>query len=724
MIKKYLNGFIVVGILMLMVTFLLVLFPSTMTSKNPYTTNILDGYTDDTGAFVFRTAPFAPDEDYLLGTDDSGRDVLSFIVYGTRLTLSVAISVTLFRFLLALIFGIAAGYQRPISKIIIEQFNNVFNAIPPVLLCILVLSIPYFKTFSKTTSTLVFILVLTLVEWARSGAIISERVMQIRQKDFIKSEIAIGKHPIQIIFGNILPHLLPELSVMFFMEIARVLTVLMQLGIFNIFIGNLRIVASTDQGNLVGKATSYEPEWSSMLGSAKNTIRSAPWIVLSSAFSFFFVVLGFNLLGEGIRRQLKKRHILQFSKRESTFGIIAFIGLIAVIVLPLMLTSAPYRQFSLSRAEAVSLDSQIGAPGDAALRQYLISRLVGLGISKAPDLETYDVVYQDLSYYFVDDVSAKVGSIEIEDLALYTYQSFEGKGYVYDARTTDITQLSNTERAKINNKFVLINPDLYADGYWFDYAEDILKSTGAKGIIILTDDIDTYAKTGTYVADGVIIALPSKYEKNIVRERLDISVTSHVTETTLSNVVGFIEGHPDVNEPEAIILGFDMSYENIEEGERRFTFIFNLLSQLKSYEERMTKSVVIIFWDGSQLEDQGGKTAYWSKYYYPIKSSEFYLDLTGLDFAGGYDGVIRIDKHLISDAKPVAANFTNLLVENIEDEDQQLMSFTALNAKEPFYYKWGIPTVYLQFETEDASQDLSANDLGNILIESLVFELY
>ncbi|MBS7526473.1 ABC transporter permease [Fusibacter paucivorans] len=725
MIKKYTNGFMIAGILMLFVTFIIMLFPWVLTDKNPYTTNTLDSYTDSSGAFVFRTAPFEPDEDYVLGTDDSGRDVLSFILYGTRLTLSVALSVTLLRFLFALIFGIGAGYERTASKVVIEQFNNVFNGIPPVLLCILVLSIPYFKTFSKSASTMVFIVVLTLVEWARTGEVVRDRVIRIRQKDFIKSEIAIGRHPLQIIFSNILPHLLPEMTVMFFMEIARVLTVLMQLGIFNVYIGNLRIVASTDQGVLVGKATSYEPEWSSMLGAAKNTIRSAPWIVFSSAAAFFFVVLGFNLLGEGIRRKLKQMKVLQFSKRETTVGAIVFLVLIAVITMPMVTSGAAYHDFSMSRIPSVAFDQEAALPGNESHRTYLVNRLTTLGIDPVPALETYDQPYESLRYHWIEAIDGEIGNTVIEGIVPYTYQSFEGTGYVYDARQSDLTSLSNTERAKINHKFVIINPELYDEAYWLNFSEKVLQETNALGIIVLEDEASQYSRLGTRVEDGVIIGMPKKYERALMKERMHLTVKSQQEEAVLTNVVGYIQGNPDINEPEAMILGFDLNYEDSEEGTRRFNFVMNFLQALKANEGRLTKSVILIFWDGSQLEDNGGKGVYWERYYYQIKNSECYLDLTHLDFSQGLNGEVTIDKHLISDAKPVAANFTNLLVENIENISGHPDSFLARRTKEPFYYKWGIPTVYLNYQTSETKNDgISVEDFGNLLIESLVFELY
>lgn len=727
--KRYLNGFIITGLIILAIAFLAVMIPSAFTSKNPYTTNTLDGYTDDTGHFVFRTAPFSPDSDYFLGTDSSGRDVWSFILYGTRLTLSVAIVVTFLRFLLALIFGIGAGFNRPIATVVVEQFNSVFNAVPPVLMCILVLSIPYFKTFSKSASTIIFILVLTLVEWGRSGEIVKARVQAILKKDFIKSEIAIGKHPVQIIVSNVLPHLLPELTILFFMEIARVLTVLMQLGIFNIFIGNLRIVASTDQGRLIGKATSYEPEWSSMLGSAKNAIRSAPWIVFSSASAFFLVVLGFNLLGEGIRRQLDKLKVVQFTQRESTIGILGFVGILLCMILPLFMTGIPYHDFK-ERDQVVSFDQAYAEAGNSSQRSYVISRLRALDIEPVPKLETYEQPFSEVDYHWVSNVDVAIGNEVISHYELHSYQAFSNSGYVLDLRKTDLTTLSENQISEMAGKFILINDVLFDLDY---YSDKILSSSEALGVITLHEAVDKASKMGVNTQEGIVITFPKSYEKLLLQEKLSINVESELLHRSLANVVGLIKGNPDENEPEGIILGFDLNYEDKEEANRRFEFIFNLLAQIKANEERLTKSIVVVFWDGSQLGEASGKQVYQSQYYFPIKHSEFYIEMTDMNFGPDDNGFISIDQHLISTTKPVAANFTNLLSENFESKKVVPKGYIEDDFIEPFYYKWGIPTLYLSYESVSANSLGSENSdvavlpseaLGNILIESIVFELY
>ena len=655
---------------------------------------------------------------YLLGTEDSGRDVLSFIIYGTRLTIAVALMVTFLRFLVALIIGIASGYDHIIPKMLIEQFNNVFNAIPPILICILILSLPYLKTFTKTGSTIVFIFVLTLVEWAKLGGIVSERVSEIRQKDFIKSEVVIGKSNLHIIFANILPHIMPELFVLFFMEIARVLAILMQLGIFNVFIGNLRIVASTDAGSLVGKATSFEPEWSSMLGSAKNYIRTAPWIVFSSAIAFFTVVFGFNLIGEGLRIQLKKRAISQMSPNNALKGVIAMVVVSALITGPIVFSSLQYNDFNLNESEAVYFDAETALVGDPTHQSYIVNRLKSLSISPLEGTD-YLVPFEELTYHWLESVSFDSDGSSLDNVFLYTYQGHEYTSRVIDARMMDLIRLDKETASRFEDKYVLIEPKLFRDEGWLNFAHKLLNETKARGVFILSDDRPPLNHIGTNTDKGIIAAIPSKYEALILNKPLTISVKSHTKTDQLTNIVGVIEGHPDENDPKCIILGFDLNYQDQQEGQRRYRFIFNFLSQLKANESKLTKRIMVVFWDGGALGEASGKSYYQSSYLYPIKNTEMYFELSSLKFNDGLQAPIYVDTQFISNVKPVPANFTNLMLDNMTLD--YVRKDLSVYKREPFYYKWGIPTLFMG---SDYLTDQQANDIGNLLIESIVFELY
>ncbi len=120
--------------------------------------------------------------------------------------------------------------------------------------------------------------------------------------------IAIGKNRRKIALENVVPHLAPELIVLFFMEIARALSMIMQLGIFSIYVGNLHVIKSTDLGNIIYYDMSFEPEWASLLSSSRNLVNAAPWAIMFPALAFFISVLAFNMFGEGLRKALQSKN--------------------------------------------------------------------------------------------------------------------------------------------------------------------------------------------------------------------------------------------------------------------------------------------------------------------------------------------------------------------------------------------------------------------------------
>ncbi len=305
---KHINSALLVGVLILTLVAAVVLFPSIFTSINPYATESLKVDRDLDGNFAFQRPPFKPDDFNRLGSDEMGRDVWSLLIYGARLTLAIGLVVAFCRFGLGLLVGIPAAYGSRLARNLIHQSNIVFNFVPPLIICILILKMRFFESLPKTLSFWVFVLVLTLVGWARVGQHIQDRSKSILSQDFIRSEITMGKGPATIALQNVLSHLAAELTVLFFMEMAVVLGLMMQLGAFSVFIGNLRIIENTDNGMITYKPMSFEPEWSAMMGASGAYIRTAPWLVLSPAVAFFVSILGFNLVGEGLRSAFQQQN--------------------------------------------------------------------------------------------------------------------------------------------------------------------------------------------------------------------------------------------------------------------------------------------------------------------------------------------------------------------------------------------------------------------------------
>ena len=253
------------------------------------------------GVFNLEKAPFKPQWSIPLGTDELGRHVWALIVYGTKLTMLLAFFIVIARFLLAIPFGFMAGFGSLTSHGIIDKLSRFFGTIPTLLLCIILLKMDYFIGLEKEYSILAFVLLLGFVGFGKLGIVIEERVASINREPFVTGDIAIGKNKFQIATTTVFKHLYPELIVMFFLEFARALTLLLQLGLFAVFVGNVRFIEDTMGGMIKTIDISYEPEWASMLGAARNNIRVAPWIVFFPALAFFISVLGLNAFGEGIR---------------------------------------------------------------------------------------------------------------------------------------------------------------------------------------------------------------------------------------------------------------------------------------------------------------------------------------------------------------------------------------------------------------------------------------
>lgn len=716
------NVFFVVGLIIVVILMAFILFPDKIATKNPYSVDLLKSYTDDNGKFIFKSAPFGPDEEFILGTDDSGRDVFSFIVYGTRLTLTIALSVTLLRFILGLIIGISAGFENTFSKQLIHQFNNIFSSIPPLIISIIVLSVGYLGTFDKSISSLIFILVLTFVEWARVGDFFYVRTTEILEKDFIRSEYAIGKSNIQIAVTNVIPHLVNEGLTLFFMEIARVLGLLMQLGIFGIFIGNLKIVLSTDNGAVVGKATSYEPEWASMLGSSKNYIRSAPWIVISSAVAFFISVLGFNFLGEGIRRRLSSKQDAQSLKSFRGFVLGLAIIFTSVLLIPVffdfsLITSYSYTGTNVDIKEGAMYlgDSNVDGNIDS-ITDYLheIGVISGdVDKFKASGVKSYKID----DYMIINDSTVRLNGNPLDNYQILSFGNFDGEGKVISLEKYDLVSgdfESAQFRDMVSGRFVILNKQLYSTYGLIDMGEKILRSTDAKGILLFDDDMEDI-QVGSLYTDGVIVKLPTSMEINEY-DNIKVEVEAAPVYGNGKDLVLGISTDKSRSNGEYIVLSFPLDYSNYENGKQMYNFALNLVRNLNENRDKLKKSVLIIFREGTYTSDLLYEKMYKNEHYFDVAKGVIYIDFRCEDVGG-----ITYDDRYVALTKPSAFSFKNYLIENMKSGGLDVTYDPHMASRsDTAYLRRGVPSLYLGI----GSDDKELKRLQKSILDTIINELY
>lgn len=284
------------GPLLLGATIVLVLFGPIWAPENPY----LSGQrtiTYEEGKIV--APPFPPSERFPLGTDQWGRDILSLLLYGTRNTLVACVFITMARFLLGLVLGALAGWNEgSLADRAILGAITLTTALPA-----LVASMLLIYALDIRRGLPVFIVALSLVGWGELAQYIRAEFLVLRRKPFIEGARVLGLRGGAIAVRHVLPNILPQLVVYTLLETGAVLMLLGELGFVGVYIGGgLRTEGVSGRGITIPDI----PEWGAMMADSRRWARAKPWMVFWPAAAFFLAVVGFNALGEGLRRLVEQ----------------------------------------------------------------------------------------------------------------------------------------------------------------------------------------------------------------------------------------------------------------------------------------------------------------------------------------------------------------------------------------------------------------------------------
>ena len=335
----------IIGSVILLVLIFVVMSGPRLWPHNPYLTQ---GLTIKDG--VFSIPPFAPGDVYRWGTDALGRDILSLVFSGAKYTLSIAVAAMLVRMLVGYLFGAIAGWS-PDSRAdrVILGLAEITAAFPALILAMLTIT-----ALGIRNGPWVFVVGLSVVGWGEIMQYVRGQVMSIRQQPYIESALSVGLRQPQTIVRHVLPNLFSALLSLAALEMGAVLLLLAELGFVGIFIGG---GAFADLEGAMSELGSYHysdvPEWGSLLASMRLYPRGYPWTAIYPSLAFVFAILGFNLLGEGMRR-LTNAVSVQFGSIFNRRTVLAFL----VILLAINWVSSRTGAAALYSKAAQGLDGQ------------------------------------------------------------------------------------------------------------------------------------------------------------------------------------------------------------------------------------------------------------------------------------------------------------------------------------------------------------------------------
>ena len=221
----------------------------------------------------------APSSEFWFGTDDLGRDVLSRILHGAQLSLTVGLTAVLMSAVIGSFLGIIAGFYGKWVDTIISRIFDIMLAFPSILLAIAIVSI----LGPSLRNALIAIAIINIPNF---GRLIRSRVLTIKEEEYIHAAKAIGMKNSRILYRHILPNSMTPILVQGTLAIATAIIEAAALG----FLG-------------LGAEQSV-PEWGKMLADSRMFLLNAPWAMIFPGLAIMLTVIGFNLLGDGLRDAL------------------------------------------------------------------------------------------------------------------------------------------------------------------------------------------------------------------------------------------------------------------------------------------------------------------------------------------------------------------------------------------------------------------------------------
>lgn len=253
-----------IGLVVLVTLILMAIFAPLIAPYDPIKdANVMDALTE-------------PGTQFLLGADHTGRDVLSRLIYGARISLSVGVVVQAVSVLIGTVMGLLAGYYGGWIDDLISGITTVLQAFPGLLFAIAVMAVLGPGLYN------VFV-ALGLVGWPTVARLVRGEALALREREFVEGARALGARDLRILLKHVLPNCLGPIIVV-------------------VTLGMAGAILAEASLSFLGLGTQPPtPSWGAMLASGRDYVWEAPWLTLYPGLAIFATILALNLLGDGLR---------------------------------------------------------------------------------------------------------------------------------------------------------------------------------------------------------------------------------------------------------------------------------------------------------------------------------------------------------------------------------------------------------------------------------------
>lgn len=263
------NTLSVLGILIILAFILVAIFGPLFAPYNP-----IKGDTSD------RLQP--PSAEHWFGTDQLGRDILSRVIHGARISLRIAMIVAIIAGTIGTVVGITSGYLGGLADDLLMRVTDMFFAFPKLILAMAVAA-----ALGPDLENLIF--AIAIASWPVYARLARGEALAVKQEDYIEAIRALGAGQMRILFLHVLPMCITPIIIQVTLDMGFIILVAAGLG----FIGF--------------GAQPPTPEWGIMIAEGRNYITSQWWVSTFPGLAILLTVLGFNLLGDGLRDVLDPR---------------------------------------------------------------------------------------------------------------------------------------------------------------------------------------------------------------------------------------------------------------------------------------------------------------------------------------------------------------------------------------------------------------------------------